>query len=701
MDKKAITLLRKAGRNTLTSDQLDILRRSGILWEPADMEHHTLVQEIRSLAGRISLEKAVNGFLYSISTGDCRYRTALSSLLWARALPEHECEKKHSSWNSDYFCRVCGGAFSSEDDRTRLNMLEHSKYRLLPESKYMDVSCAGYVLNDLHAFLELPEVTYCDEDFRILNRLLGLAKEISPTNKVNALLGLITAEKSLDLTRSNAYSILGVLSACGVFDTLEYQSYASGFTNWDDLQFVYEPDMYYPLNLWRGKDGINYGAFAPVFGAEIAQRLTPQTAISGTAEREPQKKTASDLAAEEFFKGFEMPVQLDDRTRYYYGLSPMDPAWDKVVITSLRHLHPRYTELYFEGDTIRKMVHVDLTAQRELIDFQEIDMDARTNGRRMLLPKTAKGRPQTLTPSHLMVPTYMQANFSLVSCGRMQPYAFNCSNDQQLPLPYADLKDVSEFAEYTEQYIASCPEEYHRVLENYRNQKRVTVRFTGGDIFRVQLTPTLYTYCLVLGALRGILRWKVLPEEHPFHHAMTQPIIFRQYALITENGNMTAEELRQYPLLEAKYAQDNEIIWGTYPITDHKALEEADVDFGFWISDRLQSVAWGLTYHRFDEDPCGIFAQKQTAPAFLCVNGLTGAQYMTCSVGVSIRAGLETGGFRAGALPCPAPRNADTMHRLTEHFGFSPETAADEFAELFGGITRKRFIELTEQKHKK
>ncbi len=698
MDKKAVTLLRKAGQNTLTGDQLDILRRSGMLWEPADMEHHTLVQKIHSLASRISLEKAVNGFLYSISSGDCRYRTALSSLLWARALPEHECEKKHSSWSNDYFCRVCGGVFSSEDDRTRLNMLEHSKYRLLPESKYMDVNCAGYVLNDLHAFLELPEVTYCDEDFRILNRILGLAKEISPTNKVNALLGLITADNSLDLTRANAYSILGVLSACGVFDTPEYQSYTSGFTNWDDLQFVYEPDMYYPLNLWRGKHGINYGAFAPVFGAEIAQRLTPQTAISGTAEREPQKKTASDLAAEEFFKGFEMPVQLDDRTRYYYGLAPIEPVWERVVQCKTVRGSYKHLVLYYEGNTIKKMIETTICSNGKPYSYLESDMNANTNNRKYLLPKTSRGREQTLTPSHLQTPTYMLGHLHVFA---NQIFSFNCSNDQQLPLPPADYEDFDGFSAYTERYIASCTEEYHEVLRNFRTNKRNTIRFTAGDIFRVQLTPTLYTYCLVLGALRDILRWKILPEEHPFHHAMTQPIIFRQYALITENGNMTTEELQQYPLLEAKYAQDNEIIWGTYPITDHKPLGEADVDFGFWISDRLQSVAWGLTYHRFDEDPCGIFGQKQTVPAFLCVNGLTGAQYMTCSVGVSIRAGLETGGFHAGVLPCPAPRNADTMHRLAEHFGFSPETAADEFAELFGGVTRKRFIELTELHRRK
>lgn len=697
MDKKALSLLRKSGRQELDAAQRQYCMEKDVLWIPENMTHDECIRQIKELAARIPLEKAASAFLYSISSKNFQYRTALASLLWAKALPEHECEKKYCSWNTDYDCSVCGAAFSAEKELTRFDMLRHSRERFFPQSKYMDVSCAGYVLNDLHAFQRLPEVIYCDEDFRILNRIFGLAKEISPTNKVNALLGLITADQSLHLTRADAFSILGVLSSCGVFDTPEHKSYASRFTRWDSCLFSAESDMYYPLNLWRGKHGINYAAIAPIFGQDAAKKLSAQTAICGSAQRELPKTTAADLAAEAFFQGMELPVQLDDRTRYYYGLAPLDPAWEKLIIRSLHRLRPRYTELYFEGDTIRKMVHLETTKQKKLVEFQEIDMDAKTDCRRMLLPKTAKGRPQTLTPSHLMVPTYMQSTFSLFSSGRMQPYAFNCSNDQRLPLPYADLKDVAEFAEYTEQYIASCPENYRKVLEDYRNKKRVTVKFAAGDIFRVQLTPTLYTYCLVLGALRKILKWNVLPEEHPFHHAMTQPIIFRQYALITENGSMTADELQEYPLLEAKYTQDNEILWGTCPIIDRKPLAESDVDFGFWLSDRLQSMAWGLTYQHFDEDPCGIFEMQHSAPTFLSINGMTGAQYMTCSVGYTVRTGIETGGFRAGSLPCPPHRYAEIQKKLTEHFGFSPETAVDEFAERFGGITRKQFIELAKQ----
>ena len=62
---------------------------------------------------------------------------------------------------------------------------------------------------------------------------------------------------------------------------------------------------------------------------------------------------------------------------------------------------------------------------------------------------------------------------------------------------------------------------------------------------------------------------------------MTQPIIFRQYAIVTENGNMTADELENIPLMEMRIAQDNEILWETYPIVCSKKLAENDIDLGF------------------------------------------------------------------------------------------------------------------------
>lgn len=397
MDKKALKLLCKRGE--LSPEEEAYCTEKGVLTAIEPMEHDTFIRKIKEAAGAVTHEKAVKGFLYSISTGDFRYRTALSSLIWAEALPEHSCEKV-SAYNGRYICGICGGEFSEGNDLSFEDMKEHCRNRLAPQKNFMDICCAGYVYNDLREFAKLPDVNFCDEDIRILNRILGLAEEISSANKVNALLKLITAEDSLPLTVPDAYSVLGVLSSCGFFDTPEHKSYAEGFVPCSKREFVYETDIYYPLHLWRGKYGINFSA-AEKFGSDISKRLIPE---KGSVQRkEPKRRKGA--SEEQYYSGNDNVIVLDDRLRHYYGLAPFEQKWDKLAFYKVNDTVKERTEIWFEGDVIKKLI-VESSTDRGIY-YLESDMNAATNGRRTVLPKTSRGREQPLTPSLLQTPTYM------------------------------------------------------------------------------------------------------------------------------------------------------------------------------------------------------------------------------------------------------------------------------------------------------
>ena len=104
-----------------------------MLWEKAPVSHDELIKEIKDISGRISMEKAVNGFLYSISSGDCRYRTALSSLIWAGALTAHE-EVRDDS-RKDHRCRVCGCSISDESGMAVFDEMKYHSERLIPQKE--------------------------------------------------------------------------------------------------------------------------------------------------------------------------------------------------------------------------------------------------------------------------------------------------------------------------------------------------------------------------------------------------------------------------------------------------------------------------------------------------------------------------------------------------------------------------------------
>ncbi|MBR4223318.1 MAG: immunity 26/phosphotriesterase HocA family protein [Oscillospiraceae bacterium] len=712
IDKKALAVLKKSRKYNvvITDKEREICRENGVLWDKEPVSHGELIREIKEISKRVSLSRAVIGFLYSVSSGDYRYRTALSSLIWAMALPEHEVERYDPRWRTLH-CGTCGCELSKESGKAVFDELKEHRTRLIPQKENIDICCAQYVLCDLEYFDGLPDVMWRDEDIRIIRRILGLACEVTSANKVSALLALIAAEDSITLTAADAYSILGVLSACGLFDTPEHKSFRSGFVPCCDRGFEYEKDIYYPLIYWRGKHGINYKAVEEVFGAEIAARISPETAIKGDVVRSTKKRTSAS-AAEEHFKDGEHFVDMTDRYRGYYGLSPLDTAWDKKVMYSVTHNIIKRTEIFFEGDVIKKFIYEELIPDRHKY-YLECDTDAPTKGRELLLPKTDRGRPKNITPSLLQTPTYMKAHImvkiSLSDSDGGGVWSYNSSNDQQLPLPYGHIRSKEDYAEYTEGYIASLPSGYDEQIRMFIHKERRTVKFTAGDIFRIQTDVDRYTYCLILGKVRQLLKWEEVPKGHPLQNVMAQPILYRQYAIITKDPHMTAEELEKIPLLPMQIAQDNEVLWETYPIVCSKKLVKDDIDLGFMTDPRTRTVIWGLTVHTFDDETNDtIFGNEEDMPSALKgYDAASGRSFFTYGVGLSIR--YESSADGNGIIPAEQTRCAPFMtikgdtvqQRMIAILGLDPDAPQDDFAERYGGITREKYIELAEKRYKR
>lgn len=709
VDKKVISILRKSWRNGITDAERKICIEGGAIYEQEALSHDELIQKIKEAASEISIEKAMSGFWYSISTGDYRYRTALSSLIWAKQLPEHTCVK-YSEYRDTFCCAVCEAVISQETGKTCLDMLKHGRHRLLPQRNCMDTCCAGYVLNDLKLFAELPEVKYCEEDFRIVNRIFGLAQEISPGNKVNALLKLITAEKTLEITAADAYSVLGVLAACGVFDTPEQKGYASGFVNCIDREFVHDADIYYPINFWKGRYGIHFDAIEKFFGKEIADKVNEKTIISGEVVRDEEKKKPVTNKGAEYFVEGEHCIELDDEKRYYYGLAPLDEKWDKETMFAVHRMERQRLEIYYEGNQIKKVIMEQNYESSDCRTYMECDMEASTRDRKYLLPKTSRGREKTLTITHLLNSPYMVQQFNVIlgknkDTGWLSIHCLNNKNHLYLPLPEKSFTTKEEFEQYTREYIDSCPDDYDDVIKEYRNKERISVKYKPGDIFRVQISPDLYTYALIVGRVRWLEKWEEIAKNHPLRHMMWQPLFFRQYAIVTKNGNMTAEELEQIPLLDTQLTQDNEVAWGIYPIVCCKKLKEADIDLYFGADSAFKTVAWGLTFHKFEEGELEIFNHVEKYESQEG-KGLHETKCYTkegafMAYGGSLYIHVDRNNHEAGDILRKESHKDRLKRAIAEQFGFSEETACDEFAEMFGGLTRKQYIELVEKRLKR
>jgi len=640
------------------------------------------------------MEDTAKAFLYSLSSGDTRYRTAVSSLIWAKALPVHSCQSEQLKYGKCIVCGCCHGLEGSEP----IDWNRYGVFRYLPPIQYgcsPDFGCAEYVLNDLREFIKLPSVEPCDNDYNILRRIFGAVSQMKSHNKDVALVSEISTRKILNTTKNGILCLLGVLSICGILETETEKGYLHHFTNYDQYNLIMDNDFFYPLNYWRGKNGVNYSAVQEIFGAFSGTNLLPDKVIvEETSENAMKKKIAnkkiSKSAAIQYFRDNEYLIDLDDRYRHYYGLSPINPKWETETRFSVTGNFKKRTELYFEGNILKKYIYEEKNSNNSGAYYEECDLDAATDNRQLLLPKTSRGRAKPLNPSLLRTPTYMLGHLMVVihEDETLNVCAFNSSNDYVLPLPPCKKLSNNDFKRYTESYISSCPPEYETVLETFKTKKRRTINFTAGDIFRVQITPTLYTYCLILGKVRDILKWKEVPDNHPLQRIMCQPIAFRQYALITENSNLTADDLKKYPLMQTDYAQDNEILWETYPIVCHKKLDPSDIDFGFSIDAANGYIVWGLTVHKLEENAQDMLEQyqlwRECKPE--------GVSYFSflCSVSIKICSSELVPGQIVTDVTDKYYNIPKQM--VIEHYGLDPASPEDDFAKRFGGITSEQYI---------
>ena len=716
-DKKAIAILKKYyipytmdGRPSAEEVEKGIM--SGVLVENETTTHDIMTKTIKKLAEKISLEDAAKGFLYSLSTGDLRYRTVIATLLWARALPVHSAEVKKEYKIEK--CKICG-CMQGLHGEEKIDFNKYGVFHYLTPVTYgnnPDLGRLEYALQDLKKFDSLPKVEPKDKDYEILNAIFGVVSTMKSHNKASALVSAIHKQKIIEESAHGVHLVLGVLSMCGILQTDEHQGYLYGFTQSDDRNFELDNDLYYPLLYWKGSHGINRAAVAEIFGAFAEDKLSGEKEIASDLSAaimatEPKKKKSK---AQQYFKEDEYLLDLNDRYRYYYGLTPISEKWDKEVSYASVHSLNKKMTIFFEGDVIKKFILEEITIRENEENtsrfYQECDLDAPTKGRKLLLPKTSRGTEKPLRPSDLCNPTYMCAHLSVRLDKEGNIISFNSSNDQELPLPMVRIRNQKDFEEYTEQYIASCPDDYDQLLDNFLHKKRVTVDIKPGDIFRVQVTPTLYTYSLILGRVYDIWKCEGIPKHHPIFMQMAQPIAYRQYAVITDRKDMTAKELEEYPLMMVDVAQDNLVYWETYPTVSHKELTPSDVELGFVVSKRFRAenvqkdaglyLYWGLAECEL-ESKTGLLeelrAWSERRPAeVLPVNYHT---RMSIQVAYTL-ANKDLMNVKEPSIKRYKEQQKyfnEGKELIIKHLGLNPKDSYDDFATKFGGVSRKQLAD--------
>ena len=281
-------------------------------------------------------------------------------------------------------------------------------------------------------------------------------------------------------------------------------------------------------------------------------------------------------------------IELSSTERKYLALAYIDESWDVKKYVSKTKLWYTRVIAFFDSDTIVKVIIEQNQVWKDgTINYRsycEYDTTLKTS-EGMLLPLTDRGKVKKFSASTISsIPAFgCEIDFSK----RRQDGAFlllkNPRANKEFPIGETEriekIQNNTDFHSFMEYYINTCASDYFDKLAAFKNAKKVTVRYKPGDIFRVDYDRTHYGYGLITGTVKQFLSMKDLPEDHSLRSLMTVPIMIRPYKLLSSKSDLKAEDLSSVPLGRMMICSDNDIIWGTHAIVDHKKLQPNEIEF--------------------------------------------------------------------------------------------------------------------------
>ena len=415
-------------------------------------------------------------------------------------------------------------------------------------------------------------------------------------------------------------------------------------------------------------------------------------------------------------------IELTKEERRYLGLNDLAPDWETIIFCKKTNLWYTKCTAYFSGNTSVKVINEitkmgdDGTFYSKQLD--EYDTRLETEDRKLLLPLTPRGKAKKITPSALEAVTPFGCSFTLSFEQEKKTgmYLSNPRANRHFPIGEKDaiaaIQSEEDFHAFMDCYINSCREDYFEKLNAFRNAKKMTVKYKAGDVFRMEYDRTRYGYGIITGEIRKIESKIELPENHSFHSLMCVPIMVRYYQLLTEDPTLTAEDLESIPLGRMEIATDNDIIWGTHTIVDHKELTEDDLEFHFNCC-KIIEFSRHFPVHSQDFNlHTGFF--KKTPQALYVEWGFAQTSLPYEEVPESLREKLKDyssphGGVAMGIGPnlCVPedyrelysykndllnPHNREVLNEIFACIGLDSDATFDDFAVKFGGLTKKEIL---------
>ena len=252
MDKKAVQILNRLmddrKKHLVSAEELAYARKMGVVVEDRPISLDQALDVLERCFEAVSLEDAAQAFLYSLSSRDVDYRYILASFVYAR------------SWFS--FDRGRTQEVPEELTGSFFNWVKHKGGGIW--------GTIGKPIFYLEQFASMERRTASDVDVEILRSILELADSMEDKASGSALATAIRTAKLLPCNQDDAVRVIETLGICGILDAPGHPGFLHSSTpplerDTGDLR----QSLSYPLNWWRGANGVNWTNAAGVFGDRL------------------------------------------------------------------------------------------------------------------------------------------------------------------------------------------------------------------------------------------------------------------------------------------------------------------------------------------------------------------------------------------------------------------------------------------------
>lgn len=261
-----------------------------------------------------------------------------------------------------------------------------------------------------------------------------------------------------------------------------------------------------------------------------------------------------------------MIFELTNEHRKCMGIPEVLSDWELVCIE-------QGVYCYFEGDIIRKIIYAEDAdvKKRQYAMYREYNVTACTKENRTILcPKTVRGKEKKLTASNLEKITaegvcfyYMDGRVTISNNStQINLYSSHMAGDMEL--------SWQELADFCDRWVKETTSDDLKKVQEFAQQKRKHCKFKEGDYFRYRIDRRNWGYGRILLNVmeqrkKGIRDWDIL---------MGKPVIIEVFHIMTENADMTVEELENLPTIPSQYLMDNAFYYGEYEIIGQGPLPE-------------------------------------------------------------------------------------------------------------------------------